>query len=188
MQIQTQLKFAHNYEANVVDEWPSGLSGKLYYFPGAKSNGGKDGLMVEIHCLGKPSNWIGIFAFGMAANYKGYSAICSTPDPLTVLVVSLGYGCFVNVDQPNLWSQPPVFPVTDVWQVVEKELMLFSDHTTICAWGKKGLVWKSSRLVLDDLKIVNIESNIIRGNGTDSTGTSKISFAIDLLTGEQITG
>jgi hypothetical protein len=28
----------------------------------------------------------------------------------------------------------------------------------------------------------------IRGNGTDPTGTSKISFAIDLLTGEQITG
>jgi hypothetical protein len=176
------MLFPHSYEAEVLDEFTPTTDISRFYFPGASDQGGRDGVAVRVTAA-NGREWLGIFEFG---NQPGIllSGIFSCPDEDLLCVVSGGRGYFVCSDNPTQWSEVPVTPVTNVLQVLEAGLLIFSDFTSLCAWGARGLAWQSKQLAWDDLVISSCDGRTLRGNGFNPIESSIVSFSVDVVTGK----
>lgn len=174
--------FAHEYQAEVLDELPSGKN-RIVYYPGASELGGKDGLAIEItpRCGDK---WIGVFAFGGG----GLSAIASTPDPAVLLVVSRGAAYSINAGDPSRWANIRIFPITYLQPIAEKGFIVLADYTRISALGETGLLWTTKDLSWDGISISSIGPDYIEGEGWDPTSRIRPAFRVRLTTGESSGG
>jgi len=178
------LLFTHAYEIELLDEFPT--NERRFYYPGAESTGGKDGLVVHVEpSIGR--DWIGVFAFG-DQSHELLSGVFSTPSANVLCVVSGGSGYLVHSDKPEWWSEAPLFPITRVIELTEAGLMIFADFTSLCAWGTNGVVWRSQRLAWDDLTITSFENNMLLGYGFDPILAANVPFAVDALTGDHTGG
>src|SRR2546425_2622421 len=103
--------FPHSYECKRLKE-TSRSALPHYYFPGASTQGGRDGLLVEV----RPEHsqpWLGTFAFGQVTP-NGVSGIFTTPDPQRLCVVSKGEGYLVSATTPTEWEVVRATPIIDV--------------------------------------------------------------------------
>jgi hypothetical protein len=176
------LTFTHQYEIEVVSELPSGAGEqKRFYFPGGVEEGGRDGLLIEVSPRGGES-WLGIFAFGYDSP-DVVTGIYTYPDSISVCVISAGQGYIVRADEPHVWEEVEAYPILDVRSIPMRQLLLFADFTEIVAYGSGGMVWKTSRLSSDGLKIIEATSDYIRGLAWDAQRQQEVGFLIDVKTG-----
>lgn len=119
--------FPHTYECERLSEIPSGLNVPHYYFPGASTEGGKDGILVRVRCSDGRS-WIGTFATDGFAPHDA-TGIFTTPDPERFCVASGGSGYVVHAGMPTIWNGLTITGITE--SAVSSEFMDISTDTIV---------------------------------------------------------
>jgi hypothetical protein len=181
--VQINCAFGRTYEVEILSEL---TSEERFYFPGAKKDGGQDGLILKVKPLiGAP--WIGIFSFGKLL-IKGFTAIYSMPNQESICVIANRRGFFVSAVDPSKWEEVPTVPVLDVRSVVSQEILIIADYTHLFAYDSKGLKWQSARLAYDGFKITVIDNNILQGTYWDIRAEKEKTFGVDLRDGSQTGG
>jgi len=182
----TDLSFHHNYEISLVNEIP-GISGKTeqFYYPGASTDGiagVPGGIWVSIIPKQRPP-WMGFFA-EQYQSPPAISAIASSPHPLMFCVISSGFGCIVNAEDPDNWIKLECFPILDVRFITSPaEILLFSDFTKLVAYGTRGKLWRTQDVCWDNLKIKEMTQESIIGTGWNFPSSKEMDFEVDLKTG-----
>ena len=173
--------FPHLYECTQLDEMPGIASPAHYYYPGATTKGGNDGILVRV----RPERgelWLGTFAFGKIAP-KGVSGIFTTPDPKKFCVVAGGEGYFVSANAPLAWEAVQATPILDIRPIPAQTIIVFAEFTRLVAYGASGLMWKTKRVSWDNLKITEVTDAFIRGEFFDVRSKATASFVVDVATG-----
>ncbi len=181
MVMNVDLTFAAGYDIEMLEELPGCHVSNLFCFP-PRDTGGYDGVLVRI-TPEVGGDWIGCFALGDSG--IGRSAVVASPQLHWVFVISQGAGYAVNTACPSQWCGLECLPVRDIRIAADYEIILFADSTTIAAYGRRGILWRSERLCWDDLTIVGIDGSKIIGIGLDPTDsiTQEGRFVVDLFTG-----
>lgn len=163
--IVEDASFAHLYDYELLRERPGGPA-LTYFYPGGRTDGGRDGVLTRFHRSAAPS-WVGVFASGTIPG--GTSGIYTHPDARCVCVVSRGDGYIVRVDEPTQWTAIAAHPIFDATAVPDCHVLVFATYTDIVAYGVDGLVWQTGRLALDELHITRVEgANVyVRANRID---------------------
>lgn len=178
--MKVDLSFESNYSIQVIEE--IGI-GERYYYPEARTEGGKDGILVEITSFER-RNWFGIFAFGEITP-KGLTGIYSMPDSDKFCVVAKGAGYIVSADNPKDWQEIKAIPIMDVRPITSQNLLVFADYTELVAYGKDGIKWRSERLAYDSFKIIEITEKKLKGEFWNIRKGVNDVFEVDLSTGLQ---
>jgi len=176
--------FPHSYDVQELGELPgSGLDAPLFYIPEPKTRTEHDGLWLRIRSSNCP-RWIGVFAFGSSPS--ALSRVISTPDPEVLCVVSRGAAYIVRPSEPKAWQHVRVHPIIDVRVLQNHQMLLLADFTKLTALGKAGVIWESSSLCGDNLKIVRVTSGAVEGIGYDPARSGETSFVVDIMTGRSL--
>jgi len=181
MSLELEESFIHNFECKQLKEL-RGVSQQHYYYPGASTEGGQDGLVVQVFPPSRDS-WVGTFAFGTVSS-KAKNGLYSWPDPQILCVVSQGQGYLVGVDEPTNYEVLNVDPILEVIPVRAKDIVVFANYTELMAYGKSGPVWVSDRLSWDGLKITKVSDNYIEGEAWDPRVEANVGFKVDLSNGD----
>ena len=174
------LTFAHGFSVEIPDEWP-GSSSNMTFVPPV-NGGGKNGVLVHVRPDAAQDS-LAFFAFGEVG--ADFSAVIASPQPSRLFVLSYGAGYDFSTTNASDWEEIACIPVQDAKVVAEHNMVLFNDDMTIAAYGRGGLMWKSTRLCWDELQIARVEGNTLVGSGFDPTNSMKPrgEFTIDLRTG-----
>lgn len=169
------------YECAELTEGTDWASPCHYYYPGASTKGGRDGILVEIRPqLGQ--RWLATFAFGEITP-KGTSGVFTTPDPQRLCVVAKGAGFIVSANDPMSWELVRVTPIIDIRPIRAHEIIVFADFTRLVAYGRMGIKWATKRLSWDNLKINEVNDTSIKGEFWDIRSEETATFVVDLRTG-----
>jgi hypothetical protein len=172
--------FPHSYECERLSETPR-IALPHYYYPGASTQGGRDGVLAEI----RPENgepWLGTFAFGRIAP-KGATGIFTTPSPHRLCVVAMGEGYIVSANASAAWEPVRATPIIDVRPIRAQGIIVFASFTELVAYGPTGIKWRTKRLTWDNLKITEVTDTLIRGEFFDIRSEATEGFVVDLATG-----
>jgi hypothetical protein len=184
--LNIDLTLPHSYEVEEFHHLPGAGSPETIYLPPPQTRSEHDGLWIRV-LPQRRRPWVGVFAFGYESP-QAYSGVLSSPDPDRLCVVSKGSACIVKAEDPQTYEVLKTFPVLDVRLVGEQHTLIFSDFTSLAAYGSGGLLWKSPRVCWDDLKIVTITNDVIEGTGSDPTNSKnpQSRFAVDIRTGRSL--
>lgn len=183
----TNTEFKHHYEISINPDWPSGTTDvTMFQFPVANVTGEQIGLAVEVTPY-RSKDWLGVFLLGYQSP-KALSGVFCCPNPDAICIVSGGRGYMIPVQNPDQGQELEAFPITNVICLVENELIILADFTTLHAFGPNGKEWSTRRLVYDDLKIVDINPVQIRGTGWDGPMNREVDYVVDLATGRHVGG
>jgi hypothetical protein len=161
---------------------PPGVPERVFYYPGATTRGGHDGVIVDVNPSNSGEPWTGVFARG---DYpRGLDCIVTLPDRERFLVVCEGAGYIVCANDPTDWGEARADPVMSVLAVGSHDLVVIGDLTDLAAYGRHGLEWESGRLVWDDLAIDGIVGNTLHARGFDLSLDGDAEFEVDLMTGQ----
>ncbi len=172
------LELGRNYEITPIDEL---ASQKRYYYPGANTQQGNDGIIVEITPT-DARKWISIFAFGDLSP-RGVSGIYSTPNPDIFCVVSRGAGYMVSSQDPRDWQEVVTKPIIDVISIPAHQILIFADYTELIAYDKTGIRWRSGHLSHGGFKITGIADNSLKGEFWNDRNDKMDEFNLDMITG-----
>lgn len=147
-----ETTFSSNYHLEVGGDL--GTTAKVYYFPGATCDSGKDGVLVDV-VDAQGRNWTGVFAFGTFSP-KGVTGVYQLPDESRFCVVSKGTGYIVCANDTNDWHEISLVPILDVRCSKHHGLLILANDTELWAYGRNGLEWTTERLSWHDLRIKEI--------------------------------
>jgi hypothetical protein len=128
--------------------------------------------------------WVGMFAEGLWGLY----GVFATPDPGRVCCVARGFAYVVDVADPAAAFELAHTDTTAVTAVPEADRLLLSGFIDITAIGHGGVVWRSGRLVLDDLAIVETPRDRIVCTGSIIPGDEMARVVLDAGTGQILEG
>lgn len=177
------LTFQNNYSIKIIEEL--GI-GEQYYFPSANTQGGKDGLIVEV-ISSEGKSWIGVFAFGEISP-NGLSGLYSTPNPNKFCIVSKGSGYIVSSNNPKDWQEVKAIPIMDVRSIKQQKIIVFADYTELIAYDEVGIRWRTERLAYDSFKIIEVTDYNLKGEFWDIRNEAYKTFEVNLTTGSQVGG
>lgn len=181
--MKVDLSFQSIYSIEVLEELGAG---ERYYYPGATTKRGKDGLIVEV-ISSEGTSWVGVFAFGEISP-KGISGVYSMPDPDKFCVVSRGAGYIVSSSDPEDWQEVKAIPVMDVRPVKSQNILVFADYTELVAYDETGIKWRTERLAYDRFKITEVTDRSLKGEFWNIRNEANEIFEVDLVTGSQVGG
>src|SRR5262245_16457519 len=172
--------FTQNYRIEPLHDLPARGS-PHYYYPGASTRGGHDGVMRRVW----PENgesWTATFAFGDGTP-RVVSGIFSMPSPRHFCVVVGGAGYLVEAAAPSNWSPIRAHPVRDFRSIPAANLVVFATYIDLVAYGPAGIKWETERLTHDDLAITEVTDTHIRGVGSHYARPEGTSFVVNLENG-----
>lgn len=172
--------FIHTYDIQILDELKSGY--EIYYYPGASTLDGKDGIIVQVNSK-QGKSWIGVFAFGNITK-SGFSGAFTTPHQNKFCIVANGIGYFVDADNPTDWEEVKSIPVIDVRASKSTNVIVFADYTKLVAYDSSGIKWKTKQLAWEGLNIKEFSYTYIKGEYYDIRSESMESFEVNLSTGD----
>lgn len=178
MTTRIDLTFAHEYEVEILDELPGRAISRTYYYP-PESKRGSIGLAVNVmpHV---GDAWHGMILM----DSDGAEAfVTSCPNPHEICLIAGPTGYIINVRNPGEATELPLAPITDVRPVLEDAVLVLADESTVGAWGRTGLAWRTPDLCWDDLRIRTIEDGIVQGEGWTPVEERMVSFSVRLADG-----
>jgi hypothetical protein len=178
-EIDEDTRFAHAYEYTLLRERPGGPT-LTYFYPGARTDGGQDGILVRFAMSGAPP-WIGVFALGTTPG--GASGVYTHPDAYRICVVSYGNGYIVRVDDPTQWTEMESGPIFGALAIPDHGLLVVATYSELIAYGTDGPVWQTERLALDQLRITSAQGNCIYACANRIDGDD-IAVTVDATTGK----
>ena len=128
----------------------------------------------------RAESWLGMF-HPIITSARDTNAVVALPDGETFAVVSHGSVYRAWVEAPARWEKISPGGVHDPVIAPDLELVAFADHNTLIAYGVNGLAWESERLVLDDLRPLRLEGEMLWMEGFD--GNEIVPFTVDLRSG-----
>lgn len=128
------------------------------------------------------ARWLGIFQAQLVSP-RGASCAVALPDRVSIAVLSHGAVYRVWVGDPTRWDELSTGGVMQPVVVGALELVLFVEHTTILAYGSRGLAWTSEQLVWDDLEAVAVDGDYLQATGFDAPRNEIVALTVDLRTG-----
>jgi len=188
MTTHSYLSFPHEYSAELLPGLPSGANQHdIFYYPGATESGRLEGVVVKVSPKSQ-APWIGVFAFGYPENeYSESNGIYSCPNPHALCVVSDGDAFVVDTNAPKNWTIVRCTPVLTVKSLVEHQLLLFIDFSSIWAWGTDGLKWYAN-VAHDGLEVEGVNESSVYGRAFGPVpGKESVYFEVELKSGK-VTG
>jgi hypothetical protein len=181
MTIETDRTFNGDYDCQVLDEIPHG-TGMSYYLPKQQTGVGQDGVLLRITPK-DTSSWIGLFS--SVKKYPGTpSRILFTPNLNTICVICSGDAVITDVTCPEKCTLLDFEPITEVVTVKEREMIVFAGFTKLMVFDGSNVMWETSRVAWDELKITSINPSSISDEYWDVATEKQARFRVDLDTGE----
>jgi hypothetical protein len=178
------LEFPARYDLVFHDRIPRALGLPSWELPAGKESDPQQELaaapIVEVRPA-ESAPWVGIFFAEAAANIRG--KLIAWPDEVSLCFFGGGGAYLVSSADPTRLTLIEGGPVLQqAYVVVETAIVLFSDWTSISAYDRSGVIWRSPRLALDDLHITGVDGDEIACTGFFG-GKSDEPFTVDLRTG-----
>lgn len=183
--MMTQHPFPAEYELECLEELQAGHTRRLF-FPGGTSDGGHDGINVQVSPH-EGTEWVGTFALGHFGP-RAITGLWTTPNPSSLCVVAEGQGYMVDARNPQQCEAVPIVPVLAVRSSAKYQLLIFSNHTELLAYGSTGIAWRTKRLSWDSLKLTTMSDDELCGVFWDIRSESEQSFAVNLADGTHTGG
>jgi hypothetical protein len=182
--LNTEQRFAFkaNYSVNTeVDLPPAGGHVVGFAHEGSNLNIGLDGgLLCKISPDGR-NPWMANFQLASHPP-RSVNGIFSTPNPEIVCVVAGGCGYWLDVfKQTKLDIQCSL--IRQVKIIQEFNLLVFVDYTNLVAYDFNGLKWRSDRLALDELIVIDQDNSELICEGLDNTASSTMRFKVNISSG-----
>lgn len=163
--------FPHRYEAVLELNVHSRLPQTRVYYPGARRDGGSDGVWLRITPEGGVP-WTGVFA---SDNLPGrLNLVASWPEPHTVFVAAGGSPYLVDAREPDRWSRIERPALRTFWPAGGRAFLL--DDERLSAYDSEGLAWESDPVpgatwlgLLDDEVHLRAENLLHRVNVVHGT-------------------
>lgn len=179
-----ELDFPVTYEVEQLDRIDRSGGRRAYGYPDAVSVDPQQDvaagpILAVIPHAGNP--WVGVFyggGYGPAATAK----LIAWPDERSFCVVYAGSGVVVRADDPHATYEIDTYFVRGTFVVPERGMVVFADHTNLTAYGGDGLLWRSRRLALDDVRVEGIEGDALIVYGFFGSHSDR--FKVDLATGQ----
>lgn len=176
-----QLDFAPRYRCEWQPEIP-GITFRPHLF---NAGPGESGLFVKIWPEGKEP-WFGLFGEG---GLGGISGAFACPSESALCVVAEGNAYYIpDVILPTAFELVPCVPVRDVRGIAEASLIVFANYTELVAYGRTGCLWSTAQLVSDELRITQVDRDVVKGAGWDAPTNRTVEFVVDLQTGKHTGG
>jgi hypothetical protein len=177
--MEVRIEVPCSYDAEVLDELPN-TEVRYFYPKGARQS---DGLIIRVVPHGG-SAWTGLFAKGRLA-YHAPSGVYSGPDHDDVCVVSRGQGYIVKASAPDVWEEIAASPLLEVRSMPEARLLIFRTPWELAAYGVSGLKWRTDRLSVEGLRILETTGSFVRVESDPGSGGEQ-EILIDLRTGKRM--
>jgi hypothetical protein len=127
--------------------------------------------------------WVAMFAAGGLGSLRG---VFATPASQRLAVVVDGLAYSVDVEEPGAPAEVVHDQVQQVIPCDEPPLLLLVRPIDIVALGPTGLAWSTTRLCVDDLRVVQVGPRSIVCSCDNLEGSTTIT--IDPATGAQLEG
>lgn len=176
------LTFPHDWTAEILSARPLILPRRQFIYPRHAEEVERGALEVMVRPAAA-EQFLGTFALGFA-DPAAPTGLWSCPHPVWLCALSGGYAYLVNTADPEQFTQIEYRPVLAVRALREQNLLLFTGHYALTAWGANGKAWETARLSSEGVQITNIEGNELHGIGWDMRTDQDVSFTVDLTTGE----
>jgi hypothetical protein len=181
MNIEIDRSFEGDYDCQVLDEIPNSTA-ISYYFPDQPNRVGQDGILLRISPRDRLP-WIGLFS--SVKKYPGtLSRVQFTPNPNTICVICSGDAVITDVMRPEQYTLLDFEPITDAVVVKEQKMIVFAGFTKLMAFDGSGVVWETSRVAWDELRITGIDVSRIFGEYWDVSTEKRALFEVYLDSGE----
>jgi len=141
------------------------------------------GARLVIRATVDEERWVGMFTAGI----DGVHNVFATPDPRRVCCVVAGLAYVVDVKDPGAGAELAHWQTVSVTPVPGGNTLLLVGFVDMTALGQRGIEWRSERLVLDDLRILQVSADEIVCSGT-IPGHDAPRITLDLATGQLIKG
>lgn len=180
------LTFPREWEATVLERRPLISPARHFVYPREVEEverGALELIVRPVANLGNAGEFLATFALGFADSAVP-TGLWSCPNPQWLCAVAGGYAYRVNTSNPQQWEMIVYRPVLAVIPVLPRQLLLFSGHQSLMAYGPNGKVWETLRLSWEGIKILEVrEANLI-GLGWDLMTDREFQFEVNLKTGE----
>ncbi len=176
-----EYPFEALYEVEVLDRIQRNLEiSKVVGYPGAypvhaqqELNNGP--ILAVTPNEGEP--WIGVFG---GSNYA--SRALTWPGGRSLCVMHGLDAVVVRTDAPEEWYSVDWFTVQDAFAVPAFELVIFTTHAGVAAYGENGRLWET-RFAWDDVEILGVEGDHLLLRGFDQPDRGHADFSVDLRSG-----
>ncbi len=176
--------FKSSFDLEIFSDLPPAGEMLTYYYPGASSAGGHDGVLVRVTPESQGGNpWLGMFAFGQLSR-KGLTGLFTLPDPKKLCAVARGAGYIVDTYNPSDYCAVAAEPVFHVSSSREAGLLILADYLRITAYDVRGLAWQTARVSWDGIEVNHITKDCLYGTGWSAPLDRQVEFVVDLKTGE----
>lgn len=184
--LQLELDFPAAYEVEQLDRIDRSGGRKAFGFPDAvavdpQQDVAAGPILRVTPEAGDP--WVGVFYGGGYGVPPSVTArLIAWPDGRSFCVVYEGGAVVVRADDPHETYEIDTYLVTGTLSVPERGLVVFADFTNLTTYDRDGLLWRSRRLALDDIRVEGVEGDVLIVSGF--FGSSSDCFTVDLATGE----
>jgi hypothetical protein len=179
--------FPRDWEATVVEGRPliapaSAASRRHFVYPREVEEIERGALELLVRPA-RGREFRATFALGFA-DPAVPTGIWTCPDPGWLCAVAGGYAYLVNTTDPGEWKQVEYRPVLAVTPIPSRQLLLFSGHHALVAYGPDGKAWETLRLSWEGFLIAEVRETSLTGVGWDLVSDKEYVFEVDLATGE----
>jgi hypothetical protein len=101
-----------------------------------------------------------------------------------VCVVCSGRGYLVDIEQPQQFGLVECFPICSFRPIAPLDLIVFGNFTDLVAYGRGGLLWKTTGLVSDELNVVDLDGELLTVDGLNAATGQTVRVAVDVRTGQ----
>jgi hypothetical protein len=116
------------------------------------------------------------------------TGLWSCPAPHQLCAIAGGYAYLIDTEAPQHFTHLPLRPVLEIRPLPEQNLLLFTGHHSLLAWGPDNETWQSKRLSWEGIKITEINGNELHGLGWDLLTDRELPFTLNLKTGSHSGG
>ncbi len=177
------LTFPHRWQATVLARRPLISPAVHFVYPREVEEVERGALELLIRPEAEASEFLATFALGFA-DPAVPTGVWSCPDPEWLCAVAGGYAYLLNTLKPQIWEMIEYRPVLAITPLLSQELILFSGHQSLIAYGPHGKAWETLRLSWEGIKILEVRDASLKGLGWDLTTDQEFEFEVDLHTGQ----
>jgi hypothetical protein len=176
------LTFPHDWTAIVLDRRPLISPTRHFIYPAQVEEVERGALELMISPIdGK--EFLATFALGFA-DTDVPTGLWSCPNPQWLCAIAGGYAYLVNAANPQHWEMVEYRPVLAATPLESNQLLVFTGHQSLMAYGPNGKAWETLRLSWEGVKIIEARANTLRGLGWDLMTDQEFEFEVNLKTGE----
>ncbi len=179
------LTFPHEWQATILERRPLIAPARHYVYPREVEEIERGALELLIRPRPNDPEFLATFALGFA-DPAVPTGVWACPNPQWLCAVAGGYAYLVNTADPAQWEMVEYRPVLTVTPILSQQLLLFSGHQSLMAYGSEGKVWETLRLSWEGIKILEVRESSLIGLGWDLMTDQEFKFEVDLRNGEHI--